>query len=221
MSYIESKYKGRYRRVASYDESTNDYPRYYIRDEKGNIIDSKIDKSGDDVFVLCKGSQGGQHKHALIYSMGSGLLRYFVESLGRLHNIMKVIESDHPTVYKRVKLYEYDGEGEIEFRYGDSDEIMYLFKPLTSCKDRSAYSTKNLPSVKYEIPKDDDRLYKAAIDGMELHHMNKIYSEFANTHKIDMNYERKKTMLDNKAYIHSLGKWNELVDFISVYRKNL
>ena len=206
ISYIEDKFKGKYRCKAAYDESTNDFPR--LKNEKGEPTD--IDKSGDDVFVICK-------HNSLIYHAGGGNLTYFTESIGRIHNIEKTIKEDHPNVYPNIVVHEYDGEGEIDFKYKDSEEIMYLFKPLTSGAGIGAYSKKNLPKAKYDIPEEDNERYKAIISKIPVSAINAMYGEFSNKYKIDLNHARKKVMLDNKSYIHSLGLWDKLINFMSAY----
>lgn len=232
MAQYLNKYVGTYRVKAHYDIALNDYPR----DDLGNI-----DRSFDDLYIDC--SIGNQ-----IYHYGGQTLVAYIPSVGRGHNILKKLYQIHinedvgkfETTNENSSTFDYDSmyaklienkviisiietSQEIEFKFKTKqlEPIAELLKAKTSGSKIRPLSEKNLQWMKYEIPIEDDQRFKKLIEDIHLSKINKLYSNFSDKYKIDLNAARKKAKLKNKEYIHSLGMWNKFLDFIKLESKSM
>lgn len=237
MSGYLRKYVSKFRVKADYDLSTNDFPR----DEQGNI-----DSSFDDFYIPC--TNGSKIRH-----YEQNILLYYCPSIGRFRNILKKIYEDkignldkltstkkfkdkeitsynYELIYKELLdkqiifyIEEYDNEGEFRFKTDLMDYIAKLVKASTTGANISPFSTKNLPSVKYNIPKDDLIKYKKIIEILEKKEMyllaqwSKKFDEVIKSQKgklYDVNAERRLSCLAGKEYIHSIGLFDDYLKFL-------
>jgi len=76
------KYCDDYKVIAEYNQATNDYPRMTEGSHKG-----EIDPSFDDLYIKCKSGNK-------IYHSGGNVLTGYIPSLGRGHNILKLMYDD-------------------------------------------------------------------------------------------------------------------------------
>lgn len=226
MAYLNTKdYIGKYRVKAHYDLESNDFPR----DAEGNI-----DKSFDDFYIDC-------HGKIQVYHKGGQTLTAYIPAKGKGRNVLRAIyinktncdEENLPSIEeisdyllkeksnKILSIVENDEELEFDFNSKDIEYFMKFLKPKTGGVNVKPLSEKNLEWIKYEIPEEDNKRYKQAIEEVPVSQINSIYSEFAKKNKIDLNAERKRARLKNKDYIHSLGLWNKLIKFIDEYKKSL
>ena len=210
MSYLIDKFKGKYRLKAPYDLSTNDFPRK-LNDTYEDI----------DVYIDC------QHDNKVFY-FGKGVLQSYIPSIGRGHNIIKAIKEINPEMIFDIE--ETDSEVLFKFKFKDADDIIPLLKPKISGASRSPFSSKNLPKSAYDIPIEDLEKYKditkniAPENVLKLAHItNRFLQSFATKKrpwdiiKADM----KKKGLRGREYIHSIGKWDAYIKYLSKEVENL
>ena len=120
-------------------------------------------------------------------------------------------------------IYEFDSEGEFRFKTDMMDYIANLVEARTSGASISPFSTKNLPSTKYDIPTEDLDKYKKIIkvlDKSEIILLSRWIKQFdgviqakkGNTY--DINAERKLSCLSGKEFIHSIGLFDDYLVFL-------
>ena len=201
------RYKGTYRLRTPIDEKLKVFPREY----NGQFAEN-------DVYIDC---QKGK-----IFHYGKAILQFYTDSLGRGRNIIKAINNDL-------------GEGIIHNIEQTDEEVLFRFhskyieqlepylKPKTNGADRSPFSTKNLPKSKYIIPDEESLVYKEIIQKIgqnriiELTHTTNNFLKSLATKKNtyeDIKADMALKCLKGKEYIHSIGKWN---DYINYLRKEL
>ena len=180
MSFLIDKFKGKYRLIAPYDLSKNDFPRKL----NGTLEDI-------DVYIDCR------NDIQIFYYGKRGLLEAYIPSLGRGRNIIKGIYSefvqdiesspyfsiiekeDKDGKLVKINLYNYDSlyhdkelnniiidicetdeEVLFKFHWDKMEQLEKYFKPKTSAANRSPFSIKNLPKTEYNIPDEDLDAYK-------------------------------------------------------------
>ncbi|MEI6296263.1 MAG: hypothetical protein WCO84_01275 [bacterium] len=236
MSRYLQKYVGTYRVLAEYDQSTNDFPR----DETGQIDSTFEDlyipcQKGIRIMHY---DQGVLWLYIPKKKKGAKLSEDYLKTLGLVYK--KVQQEPEYTLKGKPKkpkfeeelvlenkmlilsLQETDGEVILTFKATSIEDIAKLVKPKTSGANVSPFSKKNLPKAKYTIPKKDLDKYKQITvkitkDNMIL--MAKIFKDFETIiqkekgKKFSVVEEKKKSMLKNKEFIHSVGMWNQFLDF--------
>lgn len=203
-SYLIDKFKGIYRLKVPYDFKTKDYNRKL----NGTLEDI-------DVYIDCM-------NNVKIFYYGSSILQAYIPSLGRGHNVIKAInEMDSSMIFN---IEETDSEILFKFKYSDSDKIIPLLKPKTSGSNISPFSSKNLPRNKeFKIPDEDLNLYKEIVAKIPqerilaiTHNTNNFIKSLA-TKKNPMENiksDMRKKCLKGKEYIHSIGKWQEYIQYL-------
>lgn len=202
------KYKGKYRLRANIDKSTNNFPREY-----------NDQFSDNDVYIDCQ-------KNIRIHHYGKQILEAYINSIGRGHNIVKAIQSDlgNDVIHN---IEETDSEVLFKFTSKYIEQLEPYLKPKTNGADRSPFSTKNLPKSKYIIPDEESLVYKEIIQKIgqnriiELTHTTNNFLKSLATKKNtyeDIKADMALKCLKGKEYIHSIGKWN---DYINYLRKEL
>ena len=191
MAYL-SRYIGKYRVLADYDKSTNDFPREY----DGSYSDN-------DIYILC--SNKGK-----IYHYGNSKLCFYCPSKIRGHNILKAIVTDG-FKDKIVFIEETDSEVIMKFDSKDLEILEPYFKPSTHGASIRPHSVRNLPKTHYTIPDQDIQRYKEAIAGKEISIVMRLVKGFMQSietkkkgtqyYKSDMRLKG----LKGKEYIHSIG----------------
>ena len=204
MSYLIDKFKGIYRLKAPIDRSTNDFPR------KPNGQYEDI-----DVYIDC------QYGNQIFHYSGSYLQAY-IPSLGRGHNVLKVIQSLGDNLISDIQ--ETDSEVLFKFKYVDSNKIIPLLKPKTSVQNIITFSSKNLPRKKYyRIPDEDLYAYKEIVAGipseriLALSHTTNNFIKTLATKKNPIERikaDMKLKGLKGKEYIHSIGKWDKYIKYL-------
>ena len=104
------------------------------------------------------------------------------------------------------------------------EHLAVYLKPKTNGADRSPFSTKNLPKTKYKIPDEDFVSYKNIVSKIPREHIielthitnNYLKSLITKNHtweniKSDMVLKG----LKGKEYIHSIGKWDEYIEYLT------
>lgn len=198
------RYKGTYRLKAPYDLRNNQYGRKL----NGTLEDI-------DAYIDC------QHGNK-VFHYGRSILQAYIPSLIRGHNVLK----------KLTELYGQDivsdieeSDSEVLFRFNakDIEKIIPLLKPRTNGSGISPFSSKNLPKTKYIIPDEDFAVYKNIIKNIpqkEVLGISHITNDFIRSLSTKKNtYEDIKNDmiakgLKGKEYIHSIGKWNEYIEFL-------
>ena len=109
------------------------------------------------------------------------------------------------------------------FNARDIKKIIPLLKPRTNGSGISPFSSKNLPKTKYIIPDEDFAMYKNIIKNIpqkEVLGISHMTNDFVKSISTKNNtYENIKNDmiakgLKGKEYIHSIGKWNEYIEFL-------
>ena len=237
--YLYKKYKGFYRVKADFDLSTNDFPR----DEQGNIEPSFDDyyipcangakiRHYEQNILLYYCPSIGRFRNIL-----KQIYEDKVESLDKHKTIKKsefldkeIISYNYDSIFKElldkqilIYIEEYDNEGEFRFKTDLMDCIAGLVKARTSGANISPFSIKNLPSAKYNIPEEDLIKYRKIIEVLEKKEMYLLSQWVKNFDKViqskkgkkyDVNVERKRSCLTGKEYIHSIGLFDDYLEFL-------
>lgn len=198
-------YKGVYRLKVPYDKRLNAFPR-------------KLDGTYEDidVFIDCL------NKIQISY-YGHGILEAYIPSLGRGRNIIKKINEEfHGDIIFNIK--ETSEEVLFQFKAQDMEKLEKYLKPKTSGANISPFSSKNLPRNKtYKIPNEDLVTYKELVSNLpqnQLLLLGKYATSFLQSLTTKKNtWENIKADmtlkgLKSKEYIHSIGKWEEYVEYL-------
>ena len=157
-----------------------------------------------------------------VYHYGNRTLEAYIPSLIRGHNIVKAIQSElgDDVIYH---IEETDSEVLFRFNSKDMERLAVYLKPKTNGADRSPYSTKNLSNTKYIIPDEDFIKYKNIVAKipkesiLSLTHSSNSYLKSLTTKKNPLeNIKADITLkgLGVKEYIHSIGKWDEYINYL-------
>ena len=203
-SYL-MKYKGKYRLRANIDKSTNNFPREY-----------NDQFSDNDVYIDCQ-------KNIRIHHYGKQILETYIPSIGRGHNIIKAIQSElgKDIIYNIV---ETDSEILFQFNSKHMEQLEPYLKPKTSGADRSPFSSKNIQKSKYEIPDEELSAYKKIVENIPqnqliaiVHTTNNYLKSLATKKNTLEDIKSDMTLkgLKNKEYIHSIGKWDEYINYLN------
>ena len=204
-NYLMQHYKGVYRLKVPYDKRLNAFPR-------------KLDGTYEDidVFIDCLNK-------IQICHYGHGILEVYIPSLGRGRNIIKAIKEEfHSDIIFNIK--ETSEEVLFQFKAQDMEKLEKYLKPKTSGANISPFSSKNLPRNKtYKIPDEDLVAYKELVSKLPqnqliaLVHTTKDFIKSLATKKNtydDIKADMALKGLKGKEYIHSIGKWEEYVEYL-------
>lgn len=199
------KYKGTYRLKTPIDTSTNMFPREY----NGQLAEN-------DVYIDC-------YKNGKIFHYGNRTLEFYCPSLQRGHNIIKAIKHAFQNENIIHNIIESDSEVMFRFNAKDIERLEPYLQPKTNGAGISPFSTKNLPKTKYTIPDKELNMYKKIIENIP---QNQLISIVHITKKFMQSLMTKKNTWDminadmalkgikGKEYIHSIGKWNEYIEYL-------
>lgn len=191
-----------------YDQRTKQFPR-------------KLDGTYEDidVYISCA-------NNITISYYGKSILEAYIPSLGCGHNIIKAIKSElGDNIIFNIK--ETSQEVLFQFKAQDMEKLEKYLKPKTNCANRSPFSNKNLPKTKYKIPDEDLLRYKDLMKNLS---QKEVLSFGLYTNNFIMSLVTKKNTMENikadmklkglkgKEYIHSIGKWNEYIEYL---KKNI
>lgn len=158
-----------------------------------------------------------------VFHFGGSILQAYIPSIGRGHNIIKAInESLGKDIIFNIE--ESDLEVLFNFHYKNSDKIIPLLKPRTSGASISPFSSKNLPRNKdYKIPDGNLIAYKNIVAKIPperiltlTHSTNNFIKSLVtkkNTYE-NIKADMKLKGLKGKEYIHSIGEWNDYIDYL-------
>lgn len=203
-NYLITHYKGTYRIMCPYDKLTNQFAR-------------KLDGTYEDIdcYIKCL-------KNIRIFYYGSGLLEAYIPSVRRGNNILAAMEkNEHGDI--PIDIHTTDKEVYFKFKATDMPTMEQYLLPIKSCSERSPFSSCNLPKSDYKIPDEDLIVYKEAVKNLpfnrisEISHMTRSYVQSLATknHTYDMILaDMKRKMMKPREYIHSIGKWNEYVEYL-------
>lgn len=211
--YLEN-YVGKYRVVAPYDLSLEDFPR----DDKGSI-----EESFDDLYIPCR-------KGVIKHTYEPGKLYWYTTSAQQGHNIYKELLKKYPDLEieaEEVGSYDYL----LFFSENDLDKIAEIVQPRTSGAKIKPFSDKNLPKVPYTIPEKDNKKFNAMVEDMDkitkMQFIRRVCYDFdpiiqeKKGKKYDLISERKKSRLKPKMFIHSIGMWDDFIEFVKQEKKAL
>lgn len=130
-----------------------------------------------------------------------------------------------------MNLEETDTEVLFRFKSYNLDKLEKYLNPKTNGANISPFSSKNLPKNKsYKIPEEELVLYKDIVKNIgknriiELTHITNNYLKSMVTKRNNLeNIKNDMALkgLKGKNYIHSIGKWDEYIKYLSeslVYR---
>ena len=197
--YLE-KFTGKYRVLPNYDLSTEDFPR----DEN-----NKIDESFEDLYIPCS-------KGKIIHTyVDFDVLAVYNKNSSVIKNLCKELKSKYPKMWMEQDITGSDGF--LYFKAQDIGKVAKFVKPRTSGAKIKWYDKRNLPKKKYVIPEEDiKKLNDCFVNTKDINKMlfmKTCNSEFLDS--IDKKLEAKQSGLSSKEYIHSVGKWDEYIDFVS------
>ena len=175
--------------------------------------------SENDIYIDC-------YKNIRIYHYGNRTLMAYIPSIGRGHNIIKLINEIESDLIFDIE--ETSQEILFKFNYKHSDKIIPLLNPKTSGANISPFSSRNLPKNKdYKIPDEEFVSYKEMVSKIprermiDITHTTNNYLKSLTTKRNtweDIKADMAKKCLKPKEYIHSIDKWN---DYINYLRKEL
>lgn len=155
-----------------------------------------------------------------VFHYGGNVLQAYIPSIGRGNNILKLIDKN--LVFDIEKT---DAEVLFKFKYSNSDKIIPLLKPKTGGANISPFSSKNLPLNKdYKIPDNEIDKYKSIVAKipperiLSISHSTDNFIQTLVTKNAsldDIKADMKLKCLKGKEYIHSIGKWNEYIQYLS------
>lgn len=202
-NYLITHYKGKYKLLAPYDQR-NQFPR-------------KLDGTYEDidVYISCQ-------NNIQISYYGKSILEVYIPSIGRGRNIVKAIQSElRDNIIFNIR--ETSQEVLFQFKAQDMEKLEKYLKPKTNCANRSPFSSKSLPKTKYKIPDEDLLRYKDLMKNLSqkevlslgLYTNNFIKSLISKNNTLEnIKADMKLKGLKGKEYIHSIGKWNEYIDYL-------
>ena len=208
-NYLITHYKGTYRIKVPYDIKTHQFPR-------------KIDGTYEDIDCYIDCQYGNK-----IYHYGHNILQAYIPSIIRGHNIIKYINENlgQDIIFD---IEETDEEIIFKFNSKYDEKIIPLRKPKTSEASISPFSSKNLPRNKdYKIPYVELSQYKNIVAKIPperiltiTHTTNNFIKSLVSKNNTleNIKADMKLKGLKGKEYIHSIGKWN---DFIEYLEKNI
>ncbi len=228
MAYYLQKYVGTYRVKSEYDLDTNDF----ARDANGNL-------ETDSTYIKCTNGAkifhyGKNILECYVPSLqrGRNMLKNLATELG-----LNIEDYGTPCNYKTFyqdlentkvvfDIDESDAEVWWHFQSKNIELMAKYMKPQTSGASISPFSPKNLPKQKYALPYENMVIYKQIINDANLDNklvIGKLTNDFITKivpkkHRLyaksDMKKEMRKVMLSGKEFIHSIGLWDEYMDFL-------
>lgn len=164
-----------------------------------------------------------------MFSYGHGILQAYLPSIIRGHNIIKYINQNfgQDIIFD---IEETDSEVLFKFKAKHDDNIIPLLKPKTNGANISPFSSRNLPKSEYKIPDEDFNAYKNIVDKipreriLALTHMTVNYIKSLatkNSKYDDIKADMALKGLKGKEYIHSIGKWNDYINYISKHLQEI
>lgn len=232
MAYYLSKYIGTYRLKADIDLNTNDYPR----DPESKHIEQ------NDVYIKC--ANGGKIYHyghstlvCYVPSLGRGrnILKKIATEIGiNVNDYMKNNLFDYNLFYKELNknktvfnIEETDSEVLWKFTDRNMKLMASAMQAQTTGANISPFSPKNLPKDKsYVIPPHEIEVYREITDAIPKENKltigrftsNYISEIIPKKHKEytkeDMKSLMKLKRLKGKEFIHSLGLWDDYIEYL-------
>ena len=228
MSYYLSRYIGTYRVKSEYDLDTNDFARN---------PDGSLDQN--NTYIKCANDAKIFHYGKNILECYVPSLQRGRNMLKGLATELGFTLADYGTPCNYNALYQDLENTKVVFDIDESDaEVWWHFqsknielmakymKPQTSGANISPFSLKNLPKQKYTIPYENMVVYKQIINDANLDNklvIGKLTNDFITKivpkkHRLyaksDMKKEMRKVMLNGKEFIHSIGLWDEFMNFL-------
>lgn len=233
------KYKGTYRVKADYDLENKDYPRDYLGNIEESFDDFYIDCRNNikirhgtgkilSCFIPSKTRTTNILRKIYVDKINEELP---IEQDKYFNNLCNTLVKNNILISAEILDY----EGYFEFHSNMIDYIAGLVGAKTGGANISPLSVKNLPKSKYNIPEEDLKQYQAVIkllptktviikgqareivDGLTIKSLNYNFDEVIKC-KMGKNFnietDKKIKGLKGKEYIHSIGLWNEYIEFI-------
>lgn len=213
--YLE-KYVGKYRVLPELDLDTNDVPR----DEKGSI-----DPTYDDLYIPCR-------KGYIKNSAEDYYLCWFGDTLSLGRRVKKDFEIAKIPIYKYE---ETDIDVLIWFDIKYINKVASIVKPKTNGKNIKPFSKRNFKKEKekasYTIPLKDYERYSSIMKDMSTvekmqfaRSCNNNFSDIV-VKKMGNNYNINEELydsgLDYKTFIHSIGLWEDYIEYVNNEYKKL
>lgn len=204
-NYLITHYKGIYRVKCEYDKSTNQFQR-------------KLDGTFEDIdcYIDC-------YNNIKIFYYGKSILEAYIPSLIRGRNIVKAIinEINNNIIFN---VTETDSEVIFNFKVKYMNELEKYLRPKINGSNISPFSSKNLPKNKsYTIPDEELMPYKNIVKkigkkcALNISHRTNNYLKSLVTKKNtweDIKADMALRGLSGKNYIHSIGKWEEYINYL-------
>lgn len=214
----------KYRVVAAYDITTNDFPR----NDNG-----LIDPSFDDLYIKC--ANGNQIyfykkiKKRNIPEEERYVMEAYILSKQRGKNILEKLKDCNDDIAYDIRIT--DSELLFKFNLKYLDDVAELLKAKINRKDSegnykyiSPFSVRNLPKNKYKIPDEDLMKYRSIVVNISkertyiIAHINKEFTkQFICKKKftfVDIKSEQRRMGIKGKNYIHAKGLWDKYCSYL-------
>ena len=187
------------------DSQTNDFPR----NDKGDV-------DTEDFYIPCR--TGAEISH-----YGRDILDVLIPSITRGRKLIKLCRENN------IELYSiHEGDAEVSFRFHAKDIhfIADYLQAKTQGKNIRPFSLKNLPESDYVIPSEEMEEYKKIISCVPKENVlvisqvtkNFMEKKLAKKYKrvdIESDMRKKKMSRQTKEYIHSMGEWNNYLNYLN------
>lgn len=242
-NYLITHYKGQYRIRAPYDLSTNDFIRKEngLYEDIDCYIDCY---NNIQIFYYGKRGLLEAYIPSLIRGRNiiKSIYSDFVQDIEQSSYFSIVENKTKDGELKRINLYDYESlykdkdlnkiisdivetDEEVLFKFhGDyMSQFEKYLKPKISAADRSPFSNKNLPNSDYKIPDEDLATYKnivANIPRKDVLIIKNILNDFIKSLATKKNpiekikADMKLKCMNNRQYIHSIGQWNNFIEYL-------
>lgn len=231
--YLEKHYIGIYRVKAHYDLNTLDFPR---TDTGG------VDEEYDEQYIPCK---KGEIRHTYRNTRGKDILLWYCDNIRTGVSVYNELKEKYPEVEWEVDEDLSLGKDDIfcslgrkkdviiYFEASDIEKVASVVEPNTRGASIRPYSIKNLPKTPYTIPENELKEYIKVTKKfkgetpLELAQtIKKANKEFAaerdkeDKDKIAFITKQYTSKLKFKEYVHSIGLWEEYIEFLKGYKSN-
>ena len=229
--YLEKHYLGKYRVKAHYDLETLDFPR---------TPTGGIDEEYDEQYIPCK---RGEIRHTYRDIRGKYILAWYCDNIRTGVSVYNELKEKYPEVDWEVDEDLGLGKDDIYCNFGRKKDVIIYFEAkeidkvasVVGANTRGAsirpYSIKNLPKEPYQIPEQELNEYVEAIEKFKgdspldlAQILRKVNKEFAlkwdknNESEISFITQQHNSKLKFKEYVHSIGIWNEYIEFLKQYK---
>ena len=166
-------------------------------------------------------------KNIQVFHDNKNILLCYIPSLKGGKSIVRKIQEKYNNII--FEIVETSAEVTFKFKAADIEKIDEFIQLKTYGNTISPFSVKNLPKEKYTIPEKDLNTYKKIIKNIDKSNrliIGRVIRDFdkiienkigKSTKGFNVKADKRKKKLKGKEYIHSIGMWDEFIDFLKEY----